>query len=474
MKPDRENVFFNRRIITVENDYACYTTMTNHRSWIHGSTPVLVVGCTFWRWIRRSGLAVAASWLLMSSGNAMETVVLPLSEARARAVADNPGLAEMRARYEALTEVAPQRASLPDPVLSFNAMNFPWDDFDRKQENMTQLQFGVSQMFPYPGKLGLREDIALFEAEAAMYSVEEMRLNLDMNVAVTWWEAYFLDRSLETVQRNQSLLRQFVKVAQTKYEVGNGLQQDVLLAQLELSKLLDQEIRIEAMRDQRGIRLNVLMGVSPDLPIVLPVMEKQANQPIAVEATLYQRAAAARPILDKQRVEIKASESRLELAKKDYYPDFKVGVLYGARDENDFGRSRQDFLSVMLSINVPLYAGTKQDKAVEQRSRELAKFQYALADERNMVMSSISAATTDHRRASEQVKLYNEGILPQARQTVESMLAGYQVDQVDFLNLVRSQVTLLNYELQYWKSYTEVNQSIARLKAAVGEGNIYE
>jgi len=358
--------------------------------------------------------------------------------------------------------------------VSFNAMNFPWDDFDRNQENMTQLQVGVSQLFPFPGKLGLREDVAVFEAEAAMYLVEEMRLNLNMNVSVTWWQLYFLDRSLETVLRNQSLLRGFVEIAKIKYEVGKGLQQDVLLAQLELSKLLDQEIKIVALRNQRKIRLNVLMGVSPDLPIALPTMIKSATRQLAKEAALYQRAAFSRPVLDQDRAMIRASESRLELAKKDYYPDFKLGLTYGNRDENDFGQSRQDFLSVMLSINVPLYAGTKQDKAVQQRSREVAKFQYALADQRILVMSSISTALTDYQRASDQVSLFNEGIIPQARQTVESMLAGYQVDQVDFLNLVRSQVTLLNYELQYWKAYTEVNQSIARLEAAVGEENVYE
>jgi len=91
-----------------------------------------------------------------------------------------------------------------------------------------------------------------------------------------------------------------------------------------------------------------------------------------------------------------------------------------------------------------------------------------------MVMSSISTALTDYRRASEQVDLYDQGIIPQSRQTVESMLAGYQVGQVDFLNLVRSQVTLFNYELQYWKSFTEVNQSIVRINAAVGGESIYE
>ncbi len=423
----------------------------------------------------RYGLQVAiACTLLASPGYGAASLVLELATAREKALSGNPGLAEVQARYEALNEVAPQRGSLPDPIVSFNAMNFPWDDFDRNQENMTQLQVGVSQLFPFPGKLGLREDVAVFEAEAAMYLVEEMRLNLNMNVSVTWWQLYFLDRSLETVLRNQSLLRGFVEIAKIKYEVGKGLQQDVLLAQLELSKLLDQEIKIVALRNQRKIRLNVLMGVSPDLPIALPTMIKSATRQLAKEAALYQRAAFSRPVLDQDRAMIRASESRLELAKKDYYPDFKLGLTYGNRDENDFGQSRQDFLSVMLSINVPLYAGTKQDKAVQQRSREVAKFQYALADQRILVMSSISTALTDYQRASDQVSLFNEGIIPQARQTVESMLAGYQVDQVDFLNLVRSQVTLLNYELQYWKAYTEVNQSIARLEAAVGEENVYE
>ena len=227
-------------------------------------------------------------------------------------------------------------------------------------------------------------------------------------------------------------MRQLVEVAQTKYEVGKGLQQDVLLAQLELSKLLDQEIQISAMRDQREIRLNLLMGSSPNTPITLPTITSVPAGNIAPESLLYQKAEVARPILDGKRATIRASESRLELAKKDYYPDFKVGVLYGNRDENELGYSRQDFLSVMLSVNIPLYAGTKQDRAVQQRSRELAKSQYALSDQKSMVLSSISSALTDHHRASKQAKLFSDGIIPQARQTVESMMAGYQVDQVRF------------------------------------------
>ena len=400
--------------------------------------------------------------------------VLNLQDARARALENNPGLAEMQQRYQALAEVVPQRGALPDPVVSLAAANFPWDDFDRNQENMTQLQLGVSQTFPYPGKLDLASAAAGFEAEAARHSVEEMQLALASNVAQTWWEIYYLDRALETVERNQALLRQFVDVARTKYEVGNGLQQDVLLAQLELSKLLDQAIRVESLREDRAIHLNLLMGVSPDMPVALPHGRQGELKPLAPQPRLFSLATEQRPSLDAQRAMVQASESRLELARKDYYPDFTVGVRYGNRDEDDFGQSRQDFLSVMLSVQVPLYSGRKQDRQVSQRERELARSQYALADQRNEVLGAIARASSDYRRSTRQLELFDKGIVPQARQTVESMLAGYQVDEVDFLNLVRAQVTLLNYELQYWHSYTEANQSIARLVAAVGEENIYE
>tara|TARA_R110002049_G_scaffold189977_3_gene358597 strand:+ start:2182 stop:3453 length:1272 start_codon:yes stop_codon:yes gene_type:complete len=400
--------------------------------------------------------------------------ILQLADARSLALSSNPGLAEMQERYEALTHIAPQVSSLPDPVISLNAMNLPWDSFDVNQEPMTQMQIGVSQMFPFPGKLSLREDVAVFEADAALHSVAEMRLNLDMTVSVTWWEIYFLDRSLETVLENKSLLRQFIEIAKAKYEVGNGLQQDVLLAQLELSKLLDREIQLKSMREHRVIRLNVLMDQLPDLPLQLPTAMPTFSGAIATESVLFVRARLARPLLMQEKAAINASESRLALAEKEYYPDFKVGMAYGNREEDTFGRSRSDFLSVMLSINIPLYAGSKQSEAVKQRSRELARNRYSLIDTRNMVMSSISSSVTEYEQAKEQLDLYEGGILPQARQTVESMLVGYQVNEVDFLNLVRSQITLLNYELLYWKAFTEINQSVARLEAAVGEENIYE
>jgi len=388
------------------------------------------------------------------------------------AVDGNPSLAEMQARYEALAEIPSQLGTLPDPILSLNAMNLPTDTFNVGQEAMTQMQVGISQAIPFPGKLALREGASEYEALAAGFSVDEARLLLIRNVRSSWWQLYFLDRSLEIVDSNQDLLRQFIGVAKTKYEVGDGLQQDVLLAQLELSKLIDQKIKLKAVRRNQAIQLNLLMDAPPNDPLALPPKVSQDMPEIADEKTLYERAETIRPLLKQKEHDIHAAQSRLELARKQYYPDFKLGVAYGNRSGDNplpRGGARSDFLSVMFSFNLPIHSKRRLERAVSQRRLEVQKRRYSLRDEWGVVRSEISSATTDYFAARELFMLFQSGIVPQARQTVSSMLAGYQVSEVDFLNLVGSQVTLLNYEVQYWKALTEANQALARLDAAVGE-----
>ena len=398
--------------------------------------------------------------------------LLTIGDAIATAVEGNPGLAEMQARYEAMAEIPSQLGTLPDPVLSLNAINLPTDTFNLGQEAMTQMQIGISQVMPFPGKLALRQVTSEYEALAAGNSVEEMRLSLISNTKSSWWQLYFLDRALDVVDSNQELLRQFIQVAQTKYKVGDGLQQDVLLAQLELSRLIDQKIKLKATRRNRGIQLNLLMDISPDNAVVLPKKVLAAMPDIIDENILYEQAEITRPLLKQKENDINAAQSRLELARKEYYPDFKLGVAYGNRSGDNplpRGGTRSDFLSVMFSFNLPLYTKRKRDRAVSQRNLELRKSRNSLRDKKGVVRSEISSATTDYLRARELYELFESGIIPQARQTVSSMLAGYQVSEVDFLNLVRSQVTLLNYEVQYWKALTEANQALARLVAAVSD-----
>ena len=403
------------------------------------------------------------------------TEPLMLGQAVAEALRGNPNLAAIKARADALAAIPDQRGTLPDPKMSVKMVNLPLDSLSFTQEGMTQLQIGFSQGLPFPGKLQLRKEVAQAVADAAGFDVDELRLRLARDVKVVWWNLFYLDRALEIVGSNQTLLRQFVEVAESKYSVGKGLQQDVLLAQVELSRLLDRQIHLEGQRRNEAIRLNTLLDYPATAPVALPGEISEEFQPLRDEAQLVTRAMTISPLLAIRERQVEAAKLRVALAKKDYYPDFNLGAAYGLRNGNNpNGSARDDFASIMLSMSLPIYTGTKQDRAVDQRNSERLRQRYALEDERNQVAAAISLALSDYRRGEEKVMLFKTGIIPQASQTVASMLAGYQVNKVDFLNVVRSQITLYNYQILYWKAFGEANQALARLAAAVGEENIHE
>ena len=400
---------------------------------------------------------------------------LTLDTAVQIALDNNPGLAAKRARAEAMAAIPDQAGALPDPRLILNAMNVPVDTYALDQEPMTQMQVGLSQAFPFPGKLRLREAAAREMALAAGEDVEETRLQLIANVKATWWRLHFLDRALEIVARNQQLLRQFVNIAQTKYKVGKGLQQDVLLAQVELSKLLDRQVQLRQKRRTVEARLNALLNRPTETAVRLPLITDVRLIEVLPVTRLTELAAEHRPLLARQRNQVKSARARLDLANKGYFPDFRLSAVYGYRQvTRPDGSEVPDFASVMLSLNLPLYAGRKQSQAINQRSAELIKQQEGFQSVADQVAAAISRYSADYSSAAERVELFKNGIIPQARQTVSSMLAGYQVNKVDFLNLVRAQITLYNYETQYWMAVSDAERALAQLTAAVGKETIYE
>lgn len=413
--------------------------------------------------------------IILSVNTSKAAQVLSLESAVTEALASNPSLAVIQARAEALAEIPEQAESLPDPRLSINMVNLPLNTFSFTQEGMTQLQVGITQTLPYPGKLALRSQALSFEVDAAQADVEENRLQLVRDVRTVWWNLFYLNQALEVIARNQTLLIQIINVAETRYQVGQGFQQDILLAQLELSKLKDNEIRAQNMRENEAARLNVLLGRSSHSPVPLPVSVPEELPLVLSVKALQIRAESSRPILMSQQGRINAARRRIDLAKKAYAPDFQLGAMYGLRSgSNSDGSRRADFGSITFSMNLPIYTDNKQDRAVDQRNAEWMEQKYQLQDQRNQVVSQVQQAVNDFQRAGERTRLFKEQIIPQAAQTVEATLAGYQVGKVDFLTLLRSQTSLYDYETQYWKAFSSANQALARLIAAVGEEKIYE
>ena len=406
--------------------------------------------------------------LLSCTTLAFATTPLTLKQAEQMALQNNPGLHAQGQQAEAMRAIPAQVGSLPDPVLSLNAMNLPVDSFSTSQENMTQMQVAFSQALPFPGKLGLRQQAAEQLAAAAASDSEEFRLLLLRHVRLRWWNLAYLERALETVQHNQVMLRHLVRVAEAKYKTGGGLQQDVLLAQLELSKLLERELSLKSDHLREQAELNRLLGRGSSEAIDLPEsLPDHDETPVDIVA-LKRWAEEHRPLLTGFEQRIAAAESMVSLAEKDYYPDFKLAAAYGFRQGiNPANRqSRPDLASLSLSFNMPFNSGGKQDRAVDQRRAEKERARLSKQDAVNQVHAEIDIAAAELAMALEQLSLFRHGIIPQARQTTASMLAGYQVNKVDFLNLVRARLNEFNNDIQYWHLYARAGQAQARLAAA--------
>ncbi|MDD5035092.1 MAG: TolC family protein [Methylococcaceae bacterium] len=406
-------------------------------------------------------LCLAVSWAYAGD----ETFTL--EQAVEKALADNPGLAEIKARAEAMAAVPPQKAALPDPMLNFDLLNLPVRSFDLRKEDMTMMEVGISQTFPFPGKLGLQEKLAEQEALAAADSVEEGRLRLVREVRKAWWGLFFYDRALNVIDESEKFFQQLVDIAQAKYRAGQGMQQEVLLAQLELSKLKDERLELIGMRHSQTAQLNALLSQEAQALVQIPA-EARFESPALSEAGLQEKARHTSPAFARHLKMLEAAQTKVDLAKRDFYPDLTVGAAYAARQNTPNGETRSDFASIRLSMNLPIYAAQKQAKAVDQRRSELLQERYSLQDEHQRIQAEIASRTAEYQHARERLNLFEHEIIPQARQTVDSLLAGYQVGRSTFSDLLRVQLSLFRYQTQYWQALVRTQQILAELSANIG------
>jgi outer membrane protein, heavy metal efflux system len=383
------------------------------------------------------------------------------------ALENNPGVLELQYRIKAAQEVPSQVSSLADPILMFGLQNMPVDTFAFNQEPVTQKTISVSQAFPFPGKLGLRSDIAEKDIKASELDLEEVKLNLVRDVKKAFYELCFVLAANDITKENKKLLEQFVSIAETKYSVGKGILQDVLKAQVELTKILDQLIILEKFVEVEKARLNTLMDYLPQKPLTIPHGITRSKFSFSVEQ-LQQLADTNRPALSKINVLREKYETAKRLAEKDYYPNFNVGIKYGQRQDNRLA-DRPDFVSAYVGINIPLWFESKQSKKVSEEGYKVEMTKETYNKAKNRIYFNIKALIDKETQSSKTIQLIKQGILPQARQSLESALAGYSVDKVDFLTLLNNQVTLFKWEIKYHRELTEYEKALAEIENVVGK-----
>jgi len=386
------------------------------------------------------------------------------------ALANNPDLKASYNAWQASKLRVPQAGSLPDPVLELGIMNLPVNSFDFQREPMTGKQIGLMQMFPFPGKLELKEKIAAETALIAEMQYQELQNQLIKSIKLTYYELYYNGKAIDVSQRNRALLGQFAQIAETRYRVGKGLQQDMLRAQVELAKIDEKIIQLHQNRVILLAQLKFILNRKTSQPIQGNFFINEIDSlKIFDLSDLKSLAKQNRPLLHAWLHMSQKSHHEVKLAKKSYLPDFSLEMAYMQRDDLISGMAGIDFLSGSIRINLPIYFWKKQSREVEEsKYNDLSitqKYEYILREIERELESKWSELDKNRRL----LELYKGGILTQASQAVKSALAAYQVDKVDFLTLVNNQTNLFQYELDYHRILSDYYKNIAELEALVGK-----
>jgi len=373
----------------------------------------------------------------------------------------NPGVQAARHRVLALRHRIPQVKSLPDPKVSVgwmgNAAPFSVQDGDPSSYRSV----GVMQDLPFPGKLGLRGDIAGKEAQAAWWEYEAARRQVTADVKTAYFDYFFYAKAIAITEKNRDLLSKLAQIAEARYRVGKGIQQDVLKAQTELSLILERLTVLEQQRDTAQARLNTLLSRAPDTPLA-PAAEVQPAVLGYSLDELYELARKNDPGLQGAKQAIERNQYAVSLAHKDAYPDFGVGYMYQQRP------LMPDMHGVTVSVNIPIFYKSKQREAIKEATEETLSAQAARDNRLNQVNFEVKQEYLMAQASQKLYDLYAKGVVPQASLALESSMSSYEVGNADFLTVLANFSIVLQYQIEYYRELANYESALARLEPLTG------
>jgi outer membrane protein TolC len=387
------------------------------------------------------------------------------------AVRRNP---EVRAaadeRTAADSRIAPA-GSLEDPMLEAGVLNLPTGSWSFRAEDMTMKMLGLSQRLPYPGKRRLRADLAQLAAETTAQGYRETVNRVIRDVRVAYYELALVDASTRIVLNNRDVLEQFMRTAEARYAAGQATQSDVLKAQTQLGRMLDELLRLERERPTTEAELLRSAGKAMFTIPIRPVLPEAGEIPWSLE-TLLGQGLANRPQLRGLEAAIARADKAVELARKDYLPDIDVKLAYGQRDRAADGMRRDDMVSVTVAINLPVWREDKLDprlaEAVAMRDQTRQVYQAQVNELRARLRQQVAIA----EQSAKSVRLYDTAILPQARLAVEAAFAAYRVNRVEILSLLDSQMIVFGYELSREQARASLGKAAAEIDLLTGRNEV--
>jgi outer membrane protein, heavy metal efflux system len=389
-----------------------------------------------------------------------------LSDYLSYAALNNPGLKAAFNRWKAALERIPQVKSLPDP-------KFNYKYFIEQVETRVGAQreaFGVSQMFPWFGRLELRGDAAAQAADAARQRYEAVKLKLFYQVKDAYYEYYYLWRAIGIVKENVELVKNFESVARTRYEVAAAKHPDVIRAQVELGKLEDRLKTLEDLRGPIVARLDAALNRPAEAPLPWPKQIVEESTPLT-DQQILDRMAKSNPELAALDFEIAKSRTQIDLAKKDYYPDIMLGLDYiDTANSTSAVRpkgSGEDPIIAMFSINLPIWR-EKLDAGVREAEHQYYAAVQDKTEKLNALDSQLKLTLYSYRDGERKIDLYRDTLLPKAIESVKATEASFRAGNSTFLDLIDSERVMLEFELAYQRALSNKAQRLAEVEMLVG------
>jgi len=378
------------------------------------------------------------------------------------AEAKNPQILAANHAYKAAAN-APKRASaLPDTQLTVQQLSVgsPLPFAGYTNSDFAYIGIGASQEFPYPGKRKLRAQVAEWEADSLKAQVESGTRDVVERVKASYFQLSYVQQAIMVFQHHDQVLGEMEQIAESRYRVGQGNQQEVLKAQLQHTRIL-QEITM-SRRDEGQLQalLKQLLDRPQDSADIVAEPLTERAVPYS-SPQLLQLVQQRNPNIRQQQSMLSQAESQVALAHKEFLPDFSLQYMYQNTD-----RKFRDYYVWTFGVTLPNRGQRRAELAEAQEKEEKATQELRAETQRQL--SEIQQQFVFAHASSEQLKIYKEGLIPQAAATFRSALAAYQANRQDFQTLLSSFLDALDLDLQYQRELADHEMALAKLEALTG------
>ncbi len=414
--------------------------------------------------MRRHGAAMVG-WVVLAAGwSYAAEAPAPLEKLLEEAGAKNPDILAARRAWQAAEQAPSQAATPPDPEVTVQQFTVgsprPFAGFTNS--DMAYVGFGISQDLPYPGKLKLRGEAARSEAVVTQQQLETIRRAVFEQVKEAYYQIAYVQRTMGLLMRDEGLLDQIEQIVEARYRVGQGNQQDVLKAQLEKTKLLREMEHHHQLNGQQQDRLRELLNREAAAPEVVTEPLNETALKLS-EDELLDRARQNDPEVNGRREMVNRQSLQVELARKDRYPDFNVQYMW-----QNTGPGYRDYYMLTFGAKLPIYRKRKLDPEMSQAVDELHQSRRQYESQVQTTSFNVRSELVAVETATRVLKIYSEGLMPQAMAAYRAGIASYEANREDFETLLGSFRDVVSFDEEYWKLVADRETSLARIEQWTG------